>query len=132
MRALLQELAVIALALLVAAGAVQGLRDRGTLVPPPEMVVEEFVRELSLERWGPSRTHLSAPLAERLAPDSLRDYVESLEQRVGRIEDVHGRPFFSTDEAAEATAEITTEAGDRFELRFPLSREQGLWKISRL
>lgn len=132
MSALLKELAVIALALLVSAAAVLGLRDRGTMVPPPETVVEEFVRDLSLERWGPAHAHLSAPIADSLGPDSLAGYADALQQRVGRIADVHGRPFFATDEAAEATAEITTEAGDRVALRFPLSREQGLWKIARL
>jgi hypothetical protein len=132
MRALLRELAVIAAALLVCAGAIEVLRDRGALVPPPEMVVEEFVRELSLERWQPARTHLSGPLAQELEPDSLHALLDRLEERVGRIEDVRGRPFFSTDAMAEAVAEITTDSGDRVALRLPLVREHGLWKISRL
>jgi hypothetical protein len=130
--ALLKELAVIGVALLVAAGAVAGLGDRGVLVPPPEMVVEQFVRDVSLKRWEPARTHLAEPLARRMGPDSLRGFVEAVERRVGPIEDVKGRPFFSTDVAAEADAEITSAGGDRTTLRLPLSREHGLWKISRL
>jgi hypothetical protein len=130
--ALLKELAVIGLALLVSAGAIQLLRDRAVLVPPPEKVVEEFVHEISLERWASARNHLTGPLARRLGPDSLRAFRERLEQRVGRIDDVRGRPLFATDAAAEAAAEVTTTTGDRARLRFPLSREHGLWKISRL
>jgi hypothetical protein len=132
MRALLQELAVVAAALLVAAGAVELLGDRGALVPPPEMVVEEFVRELALGRWEPARTHLSEPLSRQLDPDSLQLLLHLLEERVGRIEDVHGRPFFASDAAAEAAAEITTDFGGRVTLRMPLVREHGQWKISRL
>lgn len=132
MTALLKELAVVALALLVSTGAVEVLRDRGTLVPPPEMVVEEFVRELSLNRWEPARTQLAETLGHRMGPDSLKALVEALERRRGRIEDVHGRPFFATNTAAEAAAEIITAAGERVLLRLPLVRERGLWKISRL
>jgi hypothetical protein len=132
MSALLKELAVIALALLVTGGAVGALRDRAVLVPPPEMVVEEFVHQISLNRWAQARTHLTEELAHRLGPDSLRTYLARLEQRVGRIEDVRGRPFFATDVAAEATAEITRADGGHATLRLPLSREHGIWKIARL
>jgi len=130
--ALVKELALIVLALLVCVGAVEGLRDRAVLVPPPEMVVEEIVREISLARWGPARTHLAERLAHRLEPDSLRDFHQKLEQRLGPIEHVRGRPVFATRVAAEAVAEITTTDGGRATLRFPLSRQHGLWKIARL
>jgi hypothetical protein len=130
--ALLQELAVISLALLVSAGAVALLRDRGVLVPPPEMVVEEFVREVSLKRWGPARGHLTESLSERLGPDSLRTWIDAVERRVGRIEAVRGVSFFAGDAAAEAVAEMRATDGSRATLRLPLSREHGLWKISRL
>lgn len=132
MTALLKELAVIGLALLVTAAAVSGLRDRAVLVPPPEMVVEEFVRDISLERWEPARSHLATPLARRVGPDSLRRFLEVVEQRVGRIEEVRGRPFFATDVSAEASAEIRSADGGRGTLSMPLLREHGLWKISRL
>jgi hypothetical protein len=130
--ALLKELAVIGVALLGIVGAVWGLGDRGALVPPPEMVVEEFVRELSLERWEPARTHLAESVARHAGPDSLRGFLQTVEGHAGRIEDVRGRPFFATDVAAEATAEITSTEGRRSTLRLPLARERGLWKISRL
>jgi hypothetical protein len=130
--ALLKELAVIGLALLVTAGAVTGLRDRAVLVPPPEMVVEEFVRDISLKRWEPARSHLAGPLARGVGPDSLRRFLEVVEHRVGRIEEVRGRPFFATEVAAEARAEIRSTEGHRGTLSMPLLREHGLWKISRL
>ena len=123
---------MIGLALAVVAGAVQGLHDRAVLVPPPEMVVEEFVREISLRRWEQARPLLAAPLARRVEADSLRRLLEAVERRVGRIEDVRGRPISDTDETAEAVAEITSARGDRATLRLPLAREHGLWKISGL
>ncbi|HEU4525820.1 MAG TPA: hypothetical protein VFR62_12405 [Gemmatimonadales bacterium] len=132
MTALLRELAVIGAALLVIALAVDRLRDRGVLVPPPEMVVEQFVRDISLARWQAARGELAEPLAESMEPDSLRRYLERVERRFGRIQDVQGRPFFSTADAAEASAEIRSGGEDRGSLHYPLSRQQGLWKISRL
>jgi len=132
MSALMKELAVIALALLLIAGVLAGLRDRAVLVPPPEMVVEQFVHELSLQRWEQARARLTEALAGRVEPDSLRSFLRNLEQRSGRIQHVRGRPFFATDVAAEASAEITTRGGGRATLRLPLSWEHGSWKISRL
>ena len=132
MTALVKEFAIIALALLVSGGAVTVLGDRGVLVPPPEMVVEEFVRDVSLKRWGPARTYLTETLRARLTVDSLRVLLARLEQGAGRVKQVHGRPIFATEAAAEAAAEVTTSSGGRVMLRFPMSREHGLWKIFRL
>jgi hypothetical protein len=132
MSALLKEVVVVGLALLAALGAVEVLRDRAVLVPPPEMVVEEFVRDLSLERWEPAGTHLAQSVAQRVGPDSLRAYRDAVERRVGRIEEVRGEPFFATDVAAEATAEITTDAAAGASIRLPLVWERGGWRITRL
>jgi hypothetical protein len=130
--ALLKEATIIAVALLVSGAAVRMLGDRGALVPPPEMVVEEFVRDVSLKRWGPARSHLTETLARRLPPDSLRVFLDRLERRAGQVESVQGQPLFATDTVAEAAAEITTSGGGRAMLQLPLSREHGLWKVSRL
>jgi hypothetical protein len=57
----------------------------GHASPPPGLVVvEEFVREISLKRWEQARPQLAAPLARRVEPDSLRRLLEAPEQRVGR------------------------------------------------
>ena len=58
------ELLVIGLSLMTVAGAVYGLGDRAVLVPPPEMVVEEFVRKRI--RCDPS----APPLSARTVPSS--------------------------------------------------------------
>jgi hypothetical protein len=62
----------------------------------------------------------------------LRRFLEALERDVGRIENVGGRPLVATDLAGEAAAEIRASDGRTAVLRLPLSRERGLWKISRL
>jgi hypothetical protein len=131
-KAILKELLVVALGLSVVAGAVFGLGDRAVLVPPPEMVVEEFVRALSLKRWSPAREHLATDLVQHTGAGALRAFVDTLEARIGPVEEVKGKPFFGGDEAAEAEAEITTADGSRATLRLPLRREHGLWKIARL
>lgn len=132
MKAILKELVVVVLGLLVVAGAVFGLGDRAVLVPPPEMVVEEFVRAVSLKRWNSAREHLVTDLAQHVGAGALRAFVDTLEAGIGPIEDVKGKPFFGGGETAEADAEIRTEQHGRATLRLPLRREHGLWKIARL
>jgi hypothetical protein len=96
------------------------------------MVVEEFVRKLSLGRWEPAREHLADELAAQVSTDSLQSFLTALEQRIGAVEDVHGEPFFTAGVTAEALAQIRTSDGESAGLRLSLLREQGLWKISRL
>jgi hypothetical protein len=130
--ALWRELLVVAAALLLAAGAVHGWGDRATLVPPPEAAVEEFAKKLVGKRYRPAYSHLSEELARSVPADSLRLLTEALERSLGSIEKVQGEPVHRSGEAAEASAKLTTTRGDTASLRFPLLREQGVWKISRL
>ena len=132
MKALFKEAAVVVAALVVAAAAVQGARDRTTMVPPPERVVEEFLRALSAERFSAARDKLADELRRRVEEDALRRQTRALEGARGRILHAEAEPRSVGEAAAEVAARLTFARGPAADLTFRLEQSRGLWKISDL
>lgn len=83
-------------AILVAATAasVELLHDRALLVPPPDSVAEQFVREVMTRRYTPARSYL-------LEPDSVsREQLEELQSRLGEGENPDAEIVSRDDERA--------------------------------
>ena len=132
MRALVYVPLAVAAALAVVAAAVFGLGDRRTLVPPPEAVVESFVRELETGRYQRATGYLSTELQPNVKPEQLRAWTSRLLARTGDIIDVRGEPGWLAGDRAEAYARLKTERAGEPALRFTLYREEGVWKINGL
>ena len=132
MKALLYVPLAVAVGLASVALVVFGLGDRETLVPPPEAVVEGFVRELETGRYERATAYLGEELSGRVGAEQLEGWTRRLLERTGDVLDVEGVPGWHTDARAEAYAVLTTERAGEPRLRFTLAREQGVWKINGL
>ena len=127
MKALLLVGAVIAAALAVVAGSVTAGHDRGTLVSPPDAVVEQFVRKLAGARYDVALAHLedgSPAMRERIRMTS-----DALRARAGAIDQVEGKPGAIEGDEATATAVLTTERAGDITMEFRLIRRAGSWRI---
>lgn len=125
-------LAVVVAALGLAAADVHLLGDRRTLVPPPDAVVEGFLRAVAMGREDQAVPHLSEELARTVAEDDLRKYGETISDGPGSVDEVEGELERIAGDRATATATCRSRTGV-WRLRFELVREKnGLWRISRL
>lgn len=132
MKALAYVPLAVAAALALVAAAVFGLGDTRTLVPPPEAVVENFVRELETERYDRATSYLSRELQQGVGSGQLREWTTKLMERTGEVLDVRGEPGWQTAVNAEAYARLKTEREGEPALRFTLTREEGVWKVNGL
>lgn len=129
MKELLRLVGVVTGALLFAAGAVFGLHDRQTFVPPPEAVVESFAREVVQRRYDLAMNYLVRDLRASMDAGRLRARFEPMRQRVGTPNQVTGEPEWMQESAASARARVEGDSGSEV-LEFRLTREQGLWRIA--
>ena len=132
MKAIWAVLLVFAVTMGLLAGIVFGLGDKTIFVPPPEAVVEGFMRELATGRYERARAYLSREVAARTGSEKLRDLREKLRGRTGDILDVRGEPGWHTELRAEAYVRLKTKQAGEPSLRFTLSLEEGVWAINGL
>ena len=124
--------AVMALAILLIAGVVFGLGDSTILVPPPESVAEGFVRELVTRRYERALPYLSEELRAQVSAEDLRKYTEPFKNRSGKILNVRGEPGRMAGDRAEAYAIVEAKSGGVMRFAFELTRQKGVWAISKL
>jgi hypothetical protein len=124
-------IAATVLALAVVAIVVFVAKDRQTLVPPPEAVVEGFARQLAAGRAERAIPYLAESVSGKISAQKLREYEERVERELGEVGDVRAECNWLTGDRAEATG--VWKHGEREERRrFGLRRENGLWRIDRL
>jgi hypothetical protein len=122
----------VAAALALIAGIVFGLGDATTFVPPPEAVVQGFMRELETKRYERAMFYLSEERRTKVHPETLKELTEHLKQNTGKIMEVRGEKGWIRGDRAEASAGLKTELLGRHSLKFALSRKDGVWLISDL
>jgi hypothetical protein len=128
MKDLLVVAAVTAGALGIVAGSVGAGHDTGTLVSPPEAVVEQFVRKLAAARYDVALAHLDnrSPAMR----DRIRTTSDALRARAGAIGQVEGKRGAIDGDSATATAIVTTERAGEITMEFRLIRHAGSWRIA--
>jgi hypothetical protein len=101
------------------------------LVPEPESVVQQFVRELSANRYGPATQTLAPELERRLPESALRSLNEALQRRFGAYRFELGGEVEQDGDHARYQAEIATERMGIQHIHFDLQRDgqTGLWRI---
>jgi hypothetical protein len=119
------------LALAIAAVVVFVGNDRQTLVPPPDAVVESFVRELVSGRESRAIPYLAGSVSESVSAEELRRIEQTVEREVGHVGDVRAEADWSSGDRAEATG-VWRGGEKEARRRFGLRRENGLWRIDRL
>jgi hypothetical protein len=130
LKALLRVSAMILAALAVVALGVFGFHDDATFVPPPEAVVEGFMRALTTHRYAQALSYLDPGLRARGA-GALRRREAEIERVCGHVHDVRGEAGNRSGESASAVAVLRTARGDA-RLRFELLRQQGEWRLASL
>ena len=120
--------AVAAGALGIVAGSVGAGHDTGTLVSPPEAVVEQFVRKLAGARYDVALAHLHG--RSPAMSDRIRTTSDALRARAGAIGQVEGKRGVIDGDRATATAIVTTERAGDITMEFRLIRHAGSWRIA--
>lgn len=118
-------------ALLIIGAAVFAGGDRSLFVPVPEMVVEDFTREVVTRRFDLATKYLSTGRQQTETPESIAGRFTPLFQMVGKVNSVDTEPQWVDAERATATATVEGDAGS-VSFGFSLVRENGLWKIDEL
>ena len=128
MKALLVVAAVMAGALGVVALSVVAGHDTGTLVSPPESVVEQLVRKLADGRYDVALAHLDdrSPAMR----DRIRTTSDALRVRAGAIGQVEGKRGVIEGDTATASAVVKTERAGTITMEFRLIRHAGSWRIT--
>ena len=122
-------LAVCILALLTISGAVIGLGDRGTLIPPPQAVTEGFVRAIATNRHSRALPYLSASLTASVDQNQLRAELSGLSPGSGNVINVKSQLVELGQNSARAIAVIET-VSDKRSLEVQLATEGFLWKVT--
>jgi hypothetical protein len=123
--------AVIVLAALsVAALAVVALEDSATLVPPPEAVVEGYLRALTRRRYEQALSYVAAERRDAAAGE-IRLHQRAIERAIGKVDDVRGEAGARRGARAGASARLRGRRGEA-RLRFDLVRRHGEWRLTSL
>lgn len=133
MKELLAVAGVTLAALAVIAVSVGLGHDTTILVSPPEAVVEQFARELAARRYELAMDHLDQDRADQRGAATrqrIRSIGEAVRARAGAINQVEGIREAMSDDAAGATALMTTEHAGEIAIICELVRRAGVWRIS--
>jgi hypothetical protein len=117
---------------LVVSGAATLVGDRMTFVPPPDVRVEAFLRQLMTRRAELALKYLSRDLRTDVSPSMLQHYFDAIEQQIGEIENVNTQTLSWDRRSAAARAELIASNRTRLPLEFGLTWESGAWAISDL
>jgi hypothetical protein len=127
----LAALGVVVAAVVLSGVAVQAVGDRRTLVPPPDAVVEDFLRQVTTRRCPQALPLLSEELRSAVGPKLLEDYRRRLEGELGRVGTVTGELVEICGDRAKAFAILAGARGAK-RVRFNLVWENGKWMIEQV
>jgi hypothetical protein len=132
MKRVIAEIGVLGTLLAIVGVALHVGHDRATLVPPPESVVENFVRGLAAGRYEPARQRLAEDLKVTVHESDLRAVEQCLIPEHAPVAQVEGRRGFHDRENAQSVATLTFLDGSKRDVVFGLRWDQGKWGIARL
>ena len=117
--------------LTILATAVFWAGDRQTVVPPPEAVGEQLLRQLHAHREVRTEQLLADSVKSEWPPRQLRDWWIELEHQVGEVEQITGAGNVIDGDRAEARVEVQGRAHSA-DVRLQIQREHGLWVVAQL
>ncbi len=123
---------IVAVSLLMIGASLVLLGDDSVFTTPPELVVEDFMKEMALGRYERARPFLEDHVEERATAPVLQGLEHRLRNRLGTILDVSGEPVWKRGRSAVAAARVESDENGTVLLRFPLRFESGVWRITGL
>jgi hypothetical protein len=106
--------------------------DRATLVPPPDAVAEQFVRQLAAHRFDRAVPFLSSHVRREIDARDLAAITSLFEAQNGAITFVEGQERSRTRIQAVAEVHTKTDRRQSPALEFELMSEHGEWKVNGL
>ena len=118
----------VAAAVLLSAGwvATNQFDDRQLFTPPPDAVAEGFMREVVTRRLDRALNYLPDSNAET---EPLRLLADSIEERLGHVDDVQAETITSTDDEALVRVTLRSAKGSAT-LVVKTVWEKGGWKAA--
>jgi hypothetical protein len=132
MKALLFVPLTIALELGVCGILVIQCRDRQTLVAPPKMVSEGFIRLLAASRYDMAFERLSDEPKQHVGKADLRKLTRDLRKRATIIEDVRGKSASMNGDRATAQVRVFGRYRKVTLLEISLRWSNGGWRVEQL
>lgn len=123
----LQVVTTTVVALGVVAAAVVYGRDAQTFVSPPEMVAEQFTRNVATKRYDRALQYVARDSG--ITAINLRLARRELQQAAGAVNNVEGEPGAIDGDRATASAVLFTENAGRIRYSFRFAKRRGVWKI---
>jgi hypothetical protein len=120
---------VAAVSLGIAAAAVTA-GDVNVLVPTPETVAENYVRQLDAKRYKPAHSLLAEETRATNAVASLRDVALALQSTFGPIDTIKGVGETYAGNEAAALVEVSGKHKTGI-VHVPLRREKGVWRVAK-
>ena len=121
---------LVVLSLAIVGGVVFGFGDEETLVSPPEIVAEEFLRALGHGRVEPARGMLASDAERATSTAEVRRVSRSFRARIGRLDDVRATVAVRRRDTTIVRAQVEGQRAIA-ELTLPLVRENGVWVVAR-
>jgi hypothetical protein len=102
--------------------------DRELTVPPPESIAESFMRNVLTHRYPRARDLVVEQNADE---EAMRRLAQSIEQRLGRVDDVSAETVSRTKEVALVNVRLkSASASDAVPLSMIWSN--GAWNVERV
>jgi hypothetical protein len=111
------------------AGAVFWAGDRETVVPPPEAVGEQLLRQLHAHREVRTQQLLAESVRSEWPPQRLRDWWYKIEQQVGDIRQITGDRNTIDGDRAVAWVDVEGRRSSSV-VEMQMHRQQGLWVVA--
>ena len=105
--------------------------DRQTLVPPPEAVGEQLLRQLHVHRESRTDQQLSDEVQSQWPPHRLRAWWQQLEQQIGEVDQITGEGNAIDHDRAEARVAVQGRSRSATVV-LRMKRERGLWVVAEL
>jgi hypothetical protein len=130
-KAPLLVLALVLGALALLAVAVYALDDETLFVSPPEMTTDEFLRAISLGRFGATRDRLSRDAQRSTSDQDIARVTRAFQARVGRVHRTQGEPLRHRGDTLLVRVAVEGERTDP-DVLVRMVREEGAWSVTHL
>ncbi len=131
MKALVIAAGLVGLSLGIVGAVVFGLDDEDTLVPPAEIVAQEFLRAVGDGRIEAARSMLADDAERATSTQEMRRISVTFRSRIGEPDEVHGIVAERRRDTAVVRAEVEGRRANA-ELTVSLVREYGVWSVTRI
>ncbi len=122
-------MAVIALAMIVSAASVFGLRDSYIMTPPPESVAESMFDRLAAKRFDQALAVWGSDTAQQPDVQTLRALRARIVDSIGEFALMDTQRVKMANGFSLVTGSLRGERGDTLTFSIPLILRRGQWRV---